>query len=260
MIAWLEALPTAASGAILIGGFTIAMMLFGVLVRNIAPRESRRKHNDLAGFILAVVGVIYAVLLAFVAVGVWERFDQAEIGVSNEAAAIQIVYRDAASFPQHVALRGALRGYVEQVIEREWPAMEHGGMSRAAERSGYRTDGLIRGLTVKTASQSNIQARMLDAFDRALMDRDVRLSIRATGIHPLMWFVLVVGGVITVGFTYLFGFEEIRLEIAMTGTLSLLIGLVLFLTLALDFPFRGGITVTPDAFVRALESFHAIGS
>jgi hypothetical protein len=45
----------------------------------------------------------------------------------------------------------------------------------------------------------------------------------------------------------------------MIGGLSSLIGLVLFLVIALDFPFRGSIAVQPEAFRALLESFNAIG-
>ena len=61
------------------------------------------EHNDLGGFILAVIGVIYAVLLAFVAIGVWERFQLAEARTYEEAGALTTVYRDAGSFPQRGA-------------------------------------------------------------------------------------------------------------------------------------------------------------
>jgi hypothetical protein len=42
------------------------------------PTEVRQKHNDVAGFIYAVLGVVYAVLLALVVIAVWEEFDAAK--------------------------------------------------------------------------------------------------------------------------------------------------------------------------------------
>lgn len=259
MTAMLEALPVWLAGVIVIGGFVGATMLIGAAIHRLAGREVRRRHNDLAGFILAVVGVIYAVLLAFVAVGVWERFDQAEVRVSAEASSLSLVYRDAGDFPQSKALRAALRGYIHLVIDREWPAMQEGRESLRAERATFRIDALLRTIPVRTLAQANVQARMLQAFDRSLMERSARLSIGLSGINQLLWMVIVVGGFITVGFTYLFGFEEFRLEIMMNGTLALLIGLVLFLMISLDFPFRGGITVEPTSFEKALAVFRAIG-
>ena len=93
----------------------------------------------------------------------------------------------------------------------------------------------------------------------ALSDRDVRLSEDATGINGIMWMVLMVGAVVTVAFTYLFGFRRNIMQALMTGALGLLIGLVLFLTVALNYPYRGSISVEPDAFHNALKTYDSIG-
>jgi hypothetical protein len=70
-----------------------------------------------------------------------------------------------------------------------------------------------------------------------------------------MWVVLFAGAYITVGFTYFFGFDRTSMQQLMIGALSLLIGLVLFLVMALDFPYRGSIAVSPDAFRALLEGW-----
>jgi hypothetical protein len=51
------------------------------VVQRLVPVTVRREHNDVAGFIYAVLGVIYAVLLALVVIAVWEQFDRARITV-----------------------------------------------------------------------------------------------------------------------------------------------------------------------------------
>ena len=82
-----------------VGGFVISTLLLGYFVHKFTSKEVRAAHTDRAGFILAVIGVIYAVLLAFVAIGVWERFQEAEVRTYDEAGALATVYRDAVSFP-----------------------------------------------------------------------------------------------------------------------------------------------------------------
>jgi glucan phosphoethanolaminetransferase (alkaline phosphatase superfamily) len=106
-------------------------------------------------------------------------------------------------------------------------------------------------LPVTSARLAGIQAEILSAMNTAVMDRQTRLTIGFMGINGIMWLVLVAGAYVTVAFTYLFGFERTVMQQLMIGGLSLIIGLVLFLTLALDYPFRGSIAVGPEAF-RAL--------
>src|SRR3712207_4726955 len=55
------------------------------LVQYLVPWQVREQHNDVAGFIYAVLGVLYAVLLGFVTISVWEDFEVARITAENEA-------------------------------------------------------------------------------------------------------------------------------------------------------------------------------
>ncbi|MBV8197244.1 MAG: DUF4239 domain-containing protein [Candidatus Eremiobacteraeota bacterium] len=260
MIAWLEQLPTLLTGIVVVGGFMASTLAVGYCVATFTSREVRNAHNDRAGFILAVIGVIYAVLLAFVAIGVWERFQRAEERSYEEAASLATIYRDAASFPNPQALRQSIRSYIQEVISDEWPQMRRGERSEFSGRYLERADRQIRALRVNSPGLQDIQNQMLAAADTALMDREIRLTIDFIGISGLLWVVLVAGAYITVGFTYLFGFDRTIMQQLMIGALSLMIGLVVFLTMALDYPYRGSIAVEPEAFRALLESLPTIGS
>jgi hypothetical protein len=255
MISWLESLPTAAAGIVVVGGFLVVALAIGYLVSKFTSREIRMAHNDRAGFILAVIGVVYAVLLAFVAIGVWERFEAAEARCYEEASAIAAVYRDAESFAGSGPLRATLRAYVVSVIRVEWPLMQRGDRAEVSNALLESADRQVRALPVRSARLSNIQAQMLSAMDTALMDREMRLTVDAGGINEIMWVVLIVGAFVTVAFTYLFGFDQTLMQVLMVGGLSFVIGLVLFLVISLDYPFRGGITVEPEAFRALLTTF-----
>jgi hypothetical protein len=82
--------------------------------------------------------------------------------------------------------------------------------------------------------------------------RRARLADAVTGINPALWFVLLLGGIITVAFTFFFGSDNIRAHMIMTTLLSLLIVLILYTTLSLDYPFSGDVSITPQAFKQIL--------
>jgi hypothetical protein len=96
-----------------------------VIVRRRVPLETLKENQDVAGFVIAVVGVIYAVLLAFVVVIVWEDFGSADTTASNEAVAVGDLYRDAVGVggPQGRRLETAVRAYGLSVVDSEWPQM-----------------------------------------------------------------------------------------------------------------------------------------
>ena len=257
MRAWIQHLPLIPSAIVVVGGVVLISIFFAQLTQKFAKdKELLREHNDLAGFIFAVVGVIYAVLLAFIAVGVWERFAAAEQRTYNEAGQLLIIYRDSEAFPLGKELRFEVRQYVQTIIQAEWPALRDSREAANIDTGQVtRIARTIRRLNPHNETQLAIYANMLTAFSAALADRDERLSEDATGLNAEMWWMVFLGAVITIGFTYLFGFKNDRMQAAMIGTLATLIGLVIFLVLSFDYPFQGNVQVKPEAFHHLLFDF-----
>src|SRR6185369_7766298 len=120
--------PVAVAGLAIVV-VAVASGLGGLLLfHRYVPVAVRREHNDVAGFIIAVVGVIYAVLLAFIAIAVWQDFNEAESIVENEASLAGDIFLDATAVPDPAGseIRGDIREYVEIVARDEWPALAQG--------------------------------------------------------------------------------------------------------------------------------------
>ena len=84
-------------------------------------------NNEVAGFQFAIVGVIYAVLLAFVVIAVWDKFSEGQKTVAQESAAAAALFRYAdGQEPEAAKLEGALTAYLSPVIHKDWPAMSSG--------------------------------------------------------------------------------------------------------------------------------------
>ena len=257
-VAFFERLPPLAGAVVVVGGFVLLSVLLARLTRRFVSQELLREHNDLTGFTFAVVGVIYAVLLGFVAISVWERFSAAESATYAEASPLAVIYRDAESLPQSSALRRELRRYVDDVITIGWPAMKSGGTDPAIEVEAEQLSREVNAVSPRNARETSLQQQMMTELASSLEARDQRIAEGGTGLNSLMWTIVILGGFITVAFTYLFGFKQSSMQTAMIGTLALLIGLVIFLTMSLDYPFRGAIQVQPDAFERVLTIFDRI--
>jgi hypothetical protein len=259
VIAWFEQIPLIPGAIVVIGGFVLLSLVFARIVRTIFPRELLLEHNELAGFIFAVVGVIYAVILGFVAVGVWERFVSADDRTYDEASAVTAVYRDAGSFSNWQLLRGDVRHYVRDTIDEGWPALQT-GKPLPDTISAEHLSRDVHHTPVHDAREAEVFGHMIERTSEALLDRDARVTEDSSGLNGVMWLVVFVGGFVTVAFSYLFGFQRTVMQTVMIGTLALLIGLVMFLMMSLDYPFRGAIRVGPDAFERALINFDQIDS
>ena len=116
--------------------------------------------------------------------------------------------------------------------------------------------GTILGLEPTTGAQQARYTEMLAQLHDLGNARRERLLAAEQGLPPILWVVLILGGVITVGFTYLFGLENNLVHLIMVGSLALVISMSLFTVAALDYPFNGDIHIHPSAYENDLERFH----
>jgi Protein of unknown function (DUF4239) len=228
-----------------------------VVVQRLVPPALREEHNDVAGFIYAVLGVAYAVLLAFVVIAVWQNYETAKTNVDTEANELAEVYFLASQLPepQRTHVQDLARRYARVVVEEEWPMMKRGQTSE-------RADSLLRELRSKllefdprTKGEQVLYERGLTQLHDASDARRSRLLEVREGIPKLLWVVLVLGGVITVSFTYLFGLKSNVAHALMVAALTLVICGILFTIAEFDYPFSGLVEIRPDAFREVLHSF-----
>jgi len=245
------------AAVILIIPTTLLAMAGPILVRRFFDFKQLRTNNEVAGFKFATVGVLYAVLLAFAVIVVWEKFNQAGSEVAKEAGAAATVYRLIRGIdPEHAAaIRKATTGYLNSAITSDWPAMANGKQSRAT------TEALneVYQATLKFHSfggdEGLILAEILRQIDRISEARRERL-VMSDGIVPtIIWLVLFGGAFLTVGFTLFFATENLRAQVLMTGALSVLIFAGLLTVVAIDHPFAGTVTVGPEPLASVVNDF-----
>ena len=229
-----------------------------VLVRRRWPHLAEGEHNDVAGYLIAIVGVIYAVLLAFVVVVTWQQFSAAQNVVGQEASALRGLERESAAFPLPVQeqLRADVRDYAAAVVTREWPAMARG-------EPGHPSVGIVLDrisqqlatLPADTPVRQEYIAVEADRFAEVVSYRSQRLDFVGQGLPGVLWIALVMGAVVTIGFGMIFGLRSTGLHLFMTGSLAATIGVLLFVAIAIDQPFLGDVAVPPVPIQRVLDDF-----
>jgi hypothetical protein len=250
-------------GVLVVCGACIAAVIGLALVQRLVPVETRKEHNDVAGFIYAVLGVIYAVLLALVVIAVWEDFGRARDTVETEANALAEIAWLAHALPEPEGreLQELCRSYAEEVVNVGWPLMEQ-GETPSLERSQESSRGwvliddiraTIQGYEPRTAAEEQLYAEGLDQVQRLADGRRDRLVQAEEGLPTVLWVVLIVAGIVVVGFAFLFGLENTGTHALMVVALAGVIALVLFTIAAMEHPFSGGARVGPDAFELVLD-------
>jgi hypothetical protein len=234
--------------------FALLSIIGIVIVRRFIPNKWLKAHNDVAGPIFGVIGTVYAVLLAFVVVITWEGHDAAKRNINVEVGAVIGLFMDAEGLKEPVRqeLKALVLEYVESVINDEWKTLKTGNTSPAPATTLYNIVKLCGSYRPENRTEEIFLEKAVDRVDELYSLRRQRQLDSRNGIHPILWMVLIIGGVLTIVIGCFFGTESVSLQIALTASLAALIAIVLFTILELDFPFTGKIGIPPTAFQEVL--------
>ena len=256
---------TVVYGVLVVCGASLAAVVGLTVVQRLVPATIRKEHNDVAGFIYAALGVIYAVLLALVVIAVWEEYGRARVTVESEANALAEIFWLAHELPEpdRHHLQELARSYAEEVVEEEWPLMEQGRAplmesTEEVAQGWVLIDDIratIQGYEPRTVAGQELYAEGLDQVQRLADARRTRLVQAEEGLPTVLWVVLVVAGIVVVGFAYLFGLANTWAHRLMVVSLAGVIALVLFTIGVLDHPFSGGARIETGAFELVLNRF-----
>lgn len=252
-------MSTYLEGGLMISGAVVISLAGLIFARRHIPYEAVRPHHDVAAAMYAIVGTIYAVLLAFAVVIVWQAFTNTEATVAQEANAVSDLERMSRGF-QVVAqreLHEAALTYAHVVVVREWPLMAHGQSSpqaNAALIDLWHTYTDTRELNQSSPLYSDSLSQLNTITD----DRRLRLLASQSRIPLVMWAMLIAGGLIMVGFSYLFAVKSLWHHATMLVMLSGMIAFGIFLIFVLNGPFAGDVKVQPSAFVTTIENMEHV--
>jgi Protein of unknown function (DUF4239) len=246
-------------GLLLIGLAAVGAILVELVAHRFLSVELRRRHNDVAAAIFSVIGVTFAVLLAFVAMLAWEGFNKAKAASYAEAASVLDVYNGSIGFadPERSAMRDGITGYLETVVRVEWPAQAEGHI---VDRGGAflgKLNRIANGLKPTGVADGNLQAQLLQTLSRLWDARMQRMLAAETTIPEVVWIVTLAGGALTVAFGSFLGAPNLGMHLAMSAALAISGALVLILIIALSNPFRGDFRVSTLPFDRVLAQIQA---
>src|SRR5919112_1954769 len=246
------------TGLLLVAVATVISVVGLVLVQRLVSTERRKQHNDVAGFIYAVLGVSYAVLLGLMLIAVWEQWNAAQDVASDEANELAGIFWFAHALPQPEGrhIQKLARSYDQVVVEEEWPLMAQGRSSPKAWATLDELRGTILGLDPPTGAQLVRYNQVLEQLHALADARRERLLAASEGLATILWVVLIGGALITIAFSYLFGLDNTVVHTLMVAALAMVLSLSLFTVAALDYPFKGDVRIHPAAFEQVLERFH----
>jgi hypothetical protein len=241
---------------VIVGGSMLLAALIMLLIRRRYKKPSGESHNEVAGFIFATVGVLQAVLLAFIVFALWEAHGTAERAAAQEAAQVLATARYAATLPQPVRheLPEELRLYAETVLNSEWMTMSEGDSSKGDAAIGAMWHSYDKLHPPENYANA---ATLLTDLSTA---RTQRILSSQAALPSVFWVVLVGGSLITIIFAFVLYMENARVHALMVALLAGIMALCLWLILEVNHPFAGAVQVSTDSFEHALQVINAMMS
>jgi len=253
---WIYDLPMVISFLLIVGLITL-FSVGGIFIMRpfVAKWWSGHDNNDQIAFYLSAVGVFYGITLGLLAAGVWQNFEDAKDKVTTEASAIAALYRDVRSFPspKSDSLKKHLATYTHYVINGAWPLHRKGITKTEGTKLLDDFQDELYAFEPKTNREVGLFQEALRQFNRLVELRRLRTSSVNDGMPFVVWVLILLGGSITLIICWLFNIPSLRLHVTMNGLIGLAVGILIYLIIMLDYPFRGELSISPEAYQQVYE-------
>ncbi|HTX58330.1 MAG TPA: DUF4239 domain-containing protein [Verrucomicrobiae bacterium] len=245
-------MPEAVFEILIVASVVVVAVVLHAFFQRRVDGSQLRKQNDVAGYLFSAVGVIYAVVLGFVVVVVWEKYDATGFNVDQESAAVSDLYRAVIEYPQplRTRIRAELAEYANDIITIEWPLMDR---RVDVPRDLVLLETLaanVDGFAPKTLGQSNAQQLATTQLIRLLDARRQRLIQSEPSVPLVLWVALVLGALAMLFFAFLFGVENRPTQLVMTAVLAGLIAMLFIVIWEFDNPFTGSVKISADGWIQ----------
>ncbi|MGH6864376.1 MAG: hypothetical protein ACRECN_08970, partial [Methylocella sp.] len=243
----------AAISTILIAGLFAAAAT--ALIQRRFEIDFRRRHHDVGSVVFLQLGVVFAVLLAFVFNEAWGEYNEAAQAIDLEVSAMHGVAMIAATLEpaQANTILAAERAYLEAVADKEWPIMAR-HRTRDVETS-HKLEVLFQdaaNLQLSDPGEHAKKAEILSLLAQAHTHRETRIFQANSGIPVPLWCVLIAFTTILALFVSFSGIQHRTTAVAIAACFTAGIVSILVIARLLDYPFEGALALRPANFIEVI--------
>jgi len=224
----------------------------------------RHKDTETVGLTFAIVALIYGVMMAIIVLKVTENFSKSNVIAVTEANGVNALLIDANGVPPELGreVRTGLGKYLDIVVKKEWPSQHDGKVAFSVFAEGWTVlaaiNSSIATFEPATMGQNTMKGEMLHVMNDLIKARRARILAAGDHLPAVVWKMLLLGGAVSVMYTFLFGPRSYAIHVAITGLIAVTISVVFVLMIALDYPFRGVVSVSSEPYVGVRASVSAV--
>lgn len=242
--------------AIILVVMFISLALLGqFIVNRLVEEEVMRHHHSAGEAMMGVVGTLFSVLLGFMVAAAMERYQDAQMHGEQEASQAASVFRLARglSDEDRPRLRQLVRDYIDEVLVKEWPEMEHGEPINHGWEAYQKLWEASVAVVPESNRQSNLHQNLLAAMQSLGDHRRARVLLAQSGMQTGLWVIVAMGAIITISLSYVFASRFPRVQGFMTTLVAAALALNIWLLSAFSHPFSGELKIHPKMFTLLKE-------
>ena len=248
---WLYDMPTWLMGLFIVGTFTGLSVIGLYATRRLVLQITGPGpgHNEGVDAYIGAAAVLYGLVAGLIAVAAWEQYASLDDKVTQEASSLGALYRNVEAYrePYGSKLRSELRGYTLAVID-GWPQLQNGKVPIDPANDLNTFESTLYSFEPKSERERLIDAAAITELDHMTELRRERLHNKDAGLPRELWAVVLIGGTLTMFLTYFLALERFKVHLVMTIVSSVMAALLIFMIATVDHPFRGEVSIGPDAF------------
>jgi hypothetical protein len=234
--------------------FLVAALIY-VVVMALAVGERRASFTAFSPGMLPPMGLLFALIVGFLAAQVWSDAARAQEAVNDEASAVRAVVLLSHAFPGETEARmdALMRRHIRTAVEEEWPAMaDQNATISLIPASLAEALQLAIGLSPHAPGQATAQNEMVDSIQTALDARRQRIIVSESSLNWLKWSgVILVAFLTLVAIAFVHSGNRVTAALAM-GLFAFAVAVSLMLIAAQERPFAGQFAVEPDVLVQVM--------
>jgi hypothetical protein len=241
----------------IVSAITTSFALFGLhLVRKKYSADVLKENHEVAAIIFNAFGLFYGVMVAFVVFVTWSGYDEATKNLQLEASEALDIFHSAEAFPEpaNKIIRQGVREYVASVYNDEVQKLSQGDISLYSGGAHAELRMLFNQMDATSIPNRELYAESLRCLNNLAQYRRMRIFAGNNTVPPVIWLVILVGGVFAVSYSFFFGMKNIKAQYLITTTLTVTVTSILFLIYVLDHPFTGTSRVSLEPLRQAMAS------
>jgi Na+/proline symporter len=246
----------------IVSAITTFFALVGMhLVRKKYSAEVLKENHEVAAIIFNAFGLFYGVMVAFVVFVTWSGYSDATKNLQLEASQALDIFHSTEGFPvpANKIIQQALRDYLASVYNDELQRMSQGDMIIYSGGAHANLRILFSQMDANSIPNRELYAESLRCLNNLAQYRRLRIFAGNNTVPPVIWLVLLVGGLFAVSYTFFFGMKNIKAQYLLTTTLTVMISSILFLIYVLDHPFTGTSRVSIEPLRQVIAQMQSSG-